>query len=94
MKFLQALYVQIRQALSWPVALCGLLTALMMELSVAGIIAGYFSGLDPYVNVWYLVNSNGAALLTLFVAPALPFAMSLARDWDSRACHTGQCVRA
>ncbi len=85
MKFLQALYVQIRQALSWPVALCGLFTALMMELSVAGIIAGYFSGLDPYVNVWYLVNSNGAALLTLFVAPALPFAMSLARDWDSRA---------
>lgn len=85
MKFLRALLVQLRQAFSWPLALCGLLMALMTELSVAGILANYFSGRDPYVNVWYLAQFNGASLLTLFVLPALPFSMSLARDWDSRA---------
>lgn len=85
MKFLRAFRVQLCQALSWPVALCGLLTALLMELSVAGLIADHIFGRVSYTSVWYLINSTGTNLLTLFVLPTLPFAMSLARDWDSRA---------
>ena len=80
MKFLRAFRVQLCQALSWPVALCGLLTALLMELSVAGLIADHISGRVSYTSVWYLINSTGTNLLTLFVLPTLPFAMSLARD--------------
>lgn len=85
MKLLRALWVQLRQMFSWQLALCGALAALMMELSVAGIIADHISGRASYTSVWYLANSTGADLLTLFVLPALPFAMSLAQDWDSRA---------
>lgn len=85
MKLLRALWVQLRQMLSWQLGLCGALAALMTELSVAGIIADHISGRASYTSVWYLANSSGAGLLTLFVLPALPFAMSLAQDWDSRA---------
>lgn len=85
MKLLRALWVQFRQMLSWQLALCGFLAALMMELSVAGIIADHISGKAAYTSVWYLINSTGTNLLTLFVLPTLPFAMSLAQDWEARA---------
>ena len=81
MKFLQAFFVQLRQAVSWPLALCALLLALMAELGVAGMLAGD----RQILSVWYLAQSSGAGLLTLFVLPTLPFAMSLAGDWESRA---------
>ncbi len=81
MKFLRAVYVQLRQALSWPLALCAVLYAVMSELSVAGLIA-----MGPQlITVWNLAQSNGSSLLTLFILPTLPFAMSIAMDWDSRA---------
>lgn len=81
MKFLRAFSVQLRQAASWKLGLCAALYALMSELSVAGLIA-----MDiQMVNVWSLAQSSGATLLTLFVLPTLPFAMSLAEDWESRA---------
>lgn len=81
MKFLRAFHVQLRQMLSWQLALCGVLSALVMELSVAGIIAER----EKFTSVWYLVQFNGAGQLTLFVLPALPFSMSLSRDWESHA---------
>lgn len=81
MKFLRAFHVQLRQMLSWQLALCGVLTAMVMELSVSGVIAER----EDFTNVWYLVRLNGAGHLTLFVLPALPFAMSLSRDWGSHA---------
>lgn len=85
MKFLRAFQVQFRQMLSWQLALCGVLGALMMELSVAGLIADFLSGRSPHTSVWSLANFTGANLLTLFVLPTLPFAMSLSQDWESHA---------
>lgn len=85
MKLLRAIWVQLRQMFSWQLALCGFLGALMMELSVAGLIADHISGKNPDPDVWYLINSTGANLLTLFVLPTLPFAMSLSQDWEARA---------
>lgn len=79
MKFLRSFAVQLRQALSWQLALCVLLFAVVTELTVAGIIA------MGQVNVWRLAQFSGANLMTLFILPALPFAMTLMGDWDSRA---------
>ncbi len=81
MRFVRAFAVQLRQALSWPLLLCGVLVAMVMELGAAGMIAQWGS-----INtVWGLVTSSGFPHMTLFVLPTLPFAMSLMRDWDSHA---------
>lgn len=84
MKFMRAFLVQFRQMVSWQLALCAVLSAVMMELSVAGMIADFLSG-KAACTVWELANSTGTNMLTLFVLPTLPFAMSLSQDWESHA---------
>lgn len=85
MRLLRALSVQLRQLISWQLALCGVMSALVTELSVSGFIADFLTGKASFTTVWFLSNMTGANLLTLFILPTLPFAMSLSLDWESHA---------